>query len=613
MPVTRTYPGVYIEEKPSGIQTIVGVATSITAFLGRAIKGPVNQATIINSYGDFERLFGGLWLNSTAGFAVRDYFQNGGSQAVMVRLYRPFFATRTDREFVDQTAATLIANIQAIPGTTMDLVTAVNNIITPIQASLAGKNQAVVDAITAMFAPIRAEAARTTTPTPTVTSIANEAIRVRDLFAPTTRTLIKVKNKLPAGTAAPDFLLEAKCEGAYTANMRFKVVAIDVDVQASIVARYGLTKDDFWNVSILDGNTVVEQFNNVTLKESERRLDRVLENESELFRVVGTFPLGNSLDPSTSPYAAYKVGSDGFDVTATEIKGSQDSKTGLFALENADLFNLLCIPPATAGTPLDTSVIDAGISYCKSRRAMMIIDPPWPSVANALLGTTGTPLGIGTPSANAAVFFPMLRQPNPLRGNLTQDFVPCGAVAGVIARTDATRGVWKAPAGLDATLVGVPELSVPISDQEAGQLNPLGINALRTMPAAGRVVFGARTRVGIDRLTSEWKYLPVRRLALFIEESIFRGTQWVVFEPNDEPLWSQIRLNVGAFMQGLFRKGAFQGQTPKEAYFVKCDKETTTQSDINAGIVNVTVGFAPLRPAEFVVIRFQQMAGQTAT
>jgi phage tail sheath protein FI len=179
-----------------------------------------------------------------------------------------------------------------------------------------------------------------------------------------------------------------------------------------------------------------------------------------------------------------------------------------------------------------------------------------------------------------------------------------------MARTDAQRGVWKAPAGLDATLVGVPGLSVTLTDAENGELNPLGINCLRTRPAAGRVVWGARTLQGADRLASEWKYVPVRRTALFIEESLYRGTQWVVFEPNDEPLWAQIRLNVGAFMHNLFRQGAFQGTTPREAYLVKCDKETTTQNDINLGIVNILVGFAPLKPAEFVILKIQQLAGQ---
>jgi phage tail sheath protein FI len=174
------------------------------------------------------------------------------------------------------------------------------------------------------------------------------------------------------------------------------------------------------------------------------------------------------------------------------------------------------------------------------------------------------------------------------------------------------RGVWKAPAGIEATLVGTAALTTKLTDGENGQLNPLGINCLRSFPVIGHVVWGARTLEGADRLASEWKYIPVRRLALFLEESLFRGTQWVVFEPNDEPLWAQIRLNIGAFMQNLFRQGAFAGRTPSEAYFVKCDKETTTQNDINLGIVNIVVGFAPLKPAEFVILKIQQMAGQIA-
>jgi phage tail sheath protein FI len=204
-------------------------------------------------------------------------------------------------------------------------------------------------------------------------------------------------------------------------------------------------------------------------------------------------------------------------------------------------------------------------------------------------------------------------QADPLRDRQNDVFVPSGIVAGVMARTDVQRGVWKAPAGQDAALNGIQGLQVNLTDDENGLLNPLGINCLRSFPIIGRVVWGARTLRGADQLADEYKYVPVRRTALFIEESLYRGTQWVVFEPNDEPLWAQIRLNVGAFMQNLFRQGAFQGKTPREAYFVKCDKETTTQNDINLGIVNILVGFAPLKPAEFVIIKLQQIAGQIET
>jgi phage tail sheath protein FI len=173
--------------------------------------------------------------------------------------------------------------------------------------------------------------------------------------------------------------------------------------------------------------------------------------------------------------------------------------------------------------------------------------------------------------------------------------------------------VWKAPAGTEATLRNAQRLEYRLSDAENGVLNPLGINCLRTFDVYGNVSWGARTLDGSDQQASEWKYVPVRRLALYLEESLFRGTKWVVFEPNDEPLWAQIRLNVGAFMHNLFRQGAFQGATPREAYLVKCDKETTTQTDINNGVVNILVGFAPLKPAEFVIIQIQQLAGQIET
>jgi uncharacterized protein len=184
---------------------------------------------------------------------------------------------------------------------------------------------------------------------------------------------------------------------------------------------------------------------------------------------------------------------------------------------------------------------------------------------------------------------------------------PSGTVAGVWARTDASRGVWKAPAGTEATLAGVQSLGYRLTDAENGVLNPLAINCLRTFPIYGPVTWGARTLYGADQMADEYKYIPIRRLALFLEESLFRGTQWVVFEPNDAPLWSQIRLNVGAFMQTLFLQGAFQGKSPQDAYFVICDATNNPQILIDQGIVTISVGFAPLKPAEFVVVQIQQI------
>jgi hypothetical protein len=243
---------------------------------------------------------------------------------------------------------------------------------------------------------------------------------------------------------------------------------------------------------------------------------------------------------------------------------------------------------------------------------LLLVDAPDDTIAT--VQTTGPALvGNSAFKKNAALFYPRIRVANPLSSTgVIDDFVPCGAVAGVFARTDAERGVWKAPAGIEAGL-SVAGLTRSLNDADNGSLNPLGINCLRTFPLYGTVVWGSRTMDGADAMASEWKYVPVRRMALYLEESLYRGLKWVVFEPNAAPLWAQIRLNVGAFMNGLFRQGAFQGQTPKDAYFVKCDHETNPQADINKGIVNIVVGFAPLKPAEFVIIKIQQMAGQIET
>lgn len=499
MPITPTYPGVYIEEIPSGVRTITGVATSITAFIGRAWRGPVNDPITINSYGDYERIFGGLWVESSMSFAVRDFYLNGGSQAIIVRL---------DRE-------------------------------------------------------------------------AKEA----------TITMI-----LP---------LVAANVGSWGNNLS---VEVDYDTKDP-------TNPELFNLTVSEAGGSTEKFLNVyTDPKNPRYIPRVLEQSSALVRVAkdddGKWIVPERPPEATTP-ATPNSGDDGLVLTIEQFVGS--AKTGLYALEKADLFNLLCIPPHVLDGDIERDLITAAATYCEERRAMLLIDPPsgWMNKDAAKAGIIDP--GVGTTSKNAAIFFPRLRQANLLRDNQIETFAPCGAIAGIFARTDAQRGVWKAPAGLEATLNGVPALSVSLTDRENGELNPLGINCLRSFPGVGRVVWGSRTLQGADRLASEWKYIPVRRLTLFLEESLYRGTQWVVFEPNDEPLWSQIRLNMGAFMNNLFRQGAFQGKSPREAYFVKCDKETTTQNDIDLGIVNIIVGFAPLKPAEFVIIKFQQIAGNIIT
>ena len=297
-------------------------------------------------------------------------------------------------------------------------------------------------------------------------------------------------------------------------------------------------------------------------------------------------------------------GQDGSPPQPRDYHGSEADKTGIYALQDVDLFNILCLPDVT-----ELDVLSTALAFCQQERAFLIIDCPasWRTLDEALTQLTDYD---SLRSENAALYFPRVQMADPLDDNKLRTFPPCGIVAGIYARTDVQRGVWKAPAGQEATLAGVQSLVYTLTDRENGLLNPLGVNCLRAFPVFGPVIWGARTLEGADVLASEWKYIPVRRLALFIEESLYRGTHWVVFEPNDEPLWAKIRLNVGAFMTRLFRQGAFQGSTPNQAFFVKCDSETTTQADRNLGIVNIVVGFAPLKPAEFVIIKIQQIAGQ---
>jgi phage tail sheath protein FI len=541
MPVALTYPGVYIQEIPSGVRTITGVATSITAFVGRAAAGPTNEPTMLTSFADYERRFGGLDLGSSVSYAVRDFYLNGGTLALVVRVAHP-----------DAGAATI--TLPGQPSPAGDLVLVASSV-----GAWGNRLSAAVDWDTDRAQPVESP-------------------------------------PLPP---------------RFNVTVRYRVQS----------GKDNFVTESFSSVSTVDGDP--------------RYLPLVLERESTYVRIQGAVPANRPLSNVTGSGASRLIhwvdatvgsGSDGGPINDQDVLGEEDPKTGIYALNRADLFNILCIPPVARDTstlpsnwtPTSPYVYQHALALCVQRRAVLIVDPDPTkttintAVTSAIDARNALSLS-GTNARNAALYFPWVRIVDPLRDSRVDTFAPSGMIAGIMARTDVQRGVWKAPAGIDASLNGVQDLQVNLNDLENGELNPLGINCLRSMGVNGRIVWGARTLRGADENADEYKYLPVRRLALFLEESLYRGTQWVVFEPNDEPLWAQIRLNVGAFMQGLFRQGAFQGTTPKDAYFVKCDSQTTTQNDINLGRLNVIVGFAPLKPAEFVVIQIQQMAGQIST
>lgn len=293
---------------------------------------------------------------------------------------------------------------------------------------------------------------------------------------------------------------------------------------------------------------------------------------------------------------------------AEKLIGDAATQTGMHALDGItpDVFSILCIP---AAANLDSksfvAVISAAEKYCHEKRAFLIVDPP-----SAIKTTDQMVQWIKTNEdlrhRNAAIYFPRLEIPDPLKGNQPRNVGASGTLAGIYARMDQTRGVWKAPSGADADLRGA-NISVHVSDRENNELNKLGVNALRSFPQIGNVVWGART---LETSDSEWKYVPVRRMKIYLEKSLYRGSKWVLFEPNDDLLWARIRSSFRGLMARLFRVGAFQGMKEEDAFFIKCDETTTTQEDIDAGRLNIIVGFAPLKPAEFVLIRIQQMARQ---
>jgi phage tail sheath protein FI len=658
MPVTPTYPGVYIEEIPSGVRTIVGVATSIAAFVDFFASGPMNKAVRILSPVDFERKFGGLDIRSEASYGIQQFFLNGGSEAYVVR------ASSTTAGNAATAAAIALAD--AAGGAVVLVATAASE--------GAWGNDLRLDVDYGTSDPTKLFNL-TVTEVATVNGVAQVVAteNFRNLVIDATQP-----NDAAAVVTAGSLLISLAA-GANATNKRPAQTGTASKAMSGAFSTLGVVKDDAMDVSL--GTTKVGTIKipdppppsyaglAATLQTLIRALGGSVANatvsvvgsvSSTLYLIAkaGTNNPADFLafaDSATSTLAgklgfaagatnvqqyvlggaaaqaqalpgnpaARKQGSDGTwdaagdpgGITAALI-GDPLKKTGMYALVDVDLFNILCIP-ATMNLP-DTNaaaVAAAAESLCTTRRAFYILDPPQHDAnRDSLDGIMSWLDGhASVRSKNAGLYFPRVDVADSLNGFRLRPCAPSGTAAGLYARTDSTRGVWKAPAGTEASLSGVQKLEYTLTDPENGVLNPLAINCLRSFPVYGPVCWGARTLNGADQMADEYKYIPVRRLALFIEESLYRGIQWVVFEPNDEPLWAQIRLNVGAFMHNLFRQGAFQGKTPQEAYFVKCDKDTTTQNDINLGIVNVVVGFAPLKPAEFVIIQIQQMAGQIVT
>ena len=643
MPVQPTYPGVYIEEISSGVRTIAGVATSTAAFIGYFRRGPMNRAVQLFNMGDFEREFGGLDARSEAGYAIQQFFLNGGAQAYAVRVASGNPRASNVTMSNESPAAGAVMRIRAIhEGAWGDRIRVRIDHDVPV----AGEFNMRVTEFSPEGTPLRQEVflnlSMNNALNNFVTTVVNDANTGSALIAidatsgvgaPAANGTLSGAHADPASVTlteaspAVQVFIDGNSEGNAALQIAPATYSLD---ELAVYLENALRSMDPTNpllagatVQVVDDQLVVLagrgapetriSFDDAgaDTTATELLLDPASSTVNLQYYVFGHGAYANTAQMDNQVAAGTESGDNGTLPDAAALRGLQSNKTGLYALDDVDLFNILCIPRtgASAGTDYD-AVFSEAIAYCEQKRAFFIIDTPEGIDTLQEVRTWRAGKGSLIRSRNAALYFPRVRIPDPLNGFRLRSIGACGTVAGLYARTDSARGVWKAPAGTEATLRNVSQLTYNLTDQQNGVLNPLGINCLRNLPVYGNICWGARTTDGADALASEWKYVPVRRLALFLEESLFRGTHWVVFEPNDEPLWAQIRLNVGAFMNNLFRQGAFQGTNPRDAYLVKCDRETTTQNDINQGIVNIVVGFAPLKPAEFVFIKIQQLAGQ---
>lgn len=667
MPVRPTYPGVYVEEISSGVRPVAAVATSTAVFVGTFRKGLINEAVRLLSAADFEREYGGLERSSEASYAVQQFFLNGGTEAWAVRIGQPgpvagpitavtsaangtlasfgggailkFAAGRRIRgksaenpgdwgnflrlEVEHTSAATdtlfnLFVSEVAVAGnrtTVLQTESFRNLTMKPDTANYAVD---VVNQGSRLIQLTRASPLNDMTPPAANGTIGKDLAAAVPPFA----DIKDISVSLSVAPGAVPLTLPNSTAGGFVEwvsafQSALRAAGVGPSIPAEVRAYFtGATVDLIGAGSATNPRRFV-----VRAGKGAQPFD-----PGAVFTFTGAdagnYGLAAPLSARAQQYLP--TGGSGADGTiidaasgnylmpAASFRGNAGLKTGLYAIDDMDLVNIIVMPDVPRlGQSGALSVYAEAITYAEGRRSMIIVDIP-----EAVISIDQMQTWLAGNEAlrhpNSVVYYPRTFTPDPLNQNRQRSLAASGTVAGLWARTDTARGVWKAPAGTDASLRNVESLTYVMTDLENGTLNPLGVNCLRNFPIFSNICWGARTLNGADALASDWKYLPVRRTTLFLEESLYRGTKWVVFEPNDEPLWSQIRLNVSAFMQDLFRQGAFQGATPREAYFVKCDGETTTQSDIDNGIVNIEVGFAALKPAEFVIIKIQQIARATA-
>ncbi|MBN3753667.1 phage tail sheath family protein [Paraburkholderia sp. Tr-20389] len=597
MPVTTSYPGIYIQERQSLIHTVTAAPTNIAVFIGythplKTVPKNLDQPYQIFGFADYQRQFGGF-LHSQAyanagsvaapagqsfgdmAQAVNQFFLNGGTNAYVVSL---------DHTKVTAGTAT-VAGITFTAREITDDVWEMQIAIVPVPTDV--KPSPPVASPPVASPPVASPPAASP-------PVASPPVASPPVVSPPVGSPPVVSPKLPK---VADIVI----------TYRQKGVSQGQQPAPAITETYRrVSLDTHQSDGTLNPNYIFTRFGTQ---------DSPVSN---LVTVSSGSPAPTGFPAAASTLTVTKA------TLPTPLFASDDFKRVMqddFALDKLPVFNLMNIPGV-----VDVSVLSTAEAFCERKRAFLIVDPPVTDSADGTLegfsdriqDTVGA--GQIPQSANGALYFPYLYSPDPFTGatinsstRKLNEIPPGATVAGLFAATDLARGVWKAPAGFQTTarnVTGVVERG-RMTDPRQGVLNPIGVNCLRDFPNIPTVVFGARTLVTLTN--EQWRYVPVRRMALFLEQSLYASLGWVVFEPNADPTWKAITLEVTGFMYGLFRQGAFAGTTTTTAFDVQCNSQTTTQDDINNGIVNIVVSFAPLKPAEFVVITIAQIAGQTQT
>jgi uncharacterized protein len=502
--VTPSNLSVQIDEQRGLDRSIARFPTARTAFVGRTLRGPVNRPVLIKSFSEFQHVFGGLWQPSLLGYAVEQYFDNGGCEALIVRVVNGArSATLTLRAGSQQ------LKLQALrPGTREFL-------------------RASVD---------------------------------YDNIAPEAESLFNLT------------VQRVRAQGTGQVEDQEIFHRLSISPAADTYLPKGLT-------------------------------------QSALIRVLGEVPTqrpDRTLDPASGLATAYATsnsdGDDGAPLTDYDLIGSPADRTGLFALFHAEYFNFLCIPPLSRDRDVGPSALLVAARYCKERRALLIVDPPgrWHTADDALAGLRDWNFS----NENALMYFPRVLAHDKLRGHF-ESFAPCGAVAGMLARGDGASPVWVSAEHEETVLRPGYRPACLVSGDRRVKLAQLGVNTLQGIRSTTRLGVRARTLAAGSAANTDWQYLSARRLALFILNSIARGTRWVAEAKSPSEIAETVASQVRLFFEGLHEAGAFGSRRVEDAFFVICDRRVNAW-DSGGGEFHLVIGFAANRDHEFHCFRISQ-------